>query len=56
VVSHRNVAFELHLIAKTANQLRRAAWAEAHGKTEEYLREAEVLYFQRILRYAWTIT
>lgn len=41
VVSHRNVAFELHLIAKTANQFRRAAWAEAHGKTEEDLKQAE---------------
>ena len=41
VVSHRNVAFELHLIAKTANQFRRAAWAEAHGKTEEDLKRAE---------------
>jgi integrase len=25
MVSHRNVAFELHMIAKTANQLRRVA-------------------------------
>ena len=41
VVEHRNVAFELHLIAKTANQVRRAAWAEAHGKTEEDLKRAE---------------
>lgn len=41
VVSHRNVAFELHLIAKTANQLRRAAWAEARGVTEEQLKQAE---------------
>lgn len=41
VVSQRNVAFELHLIAKTANQLRRAAWAEARGVTEEQLKQAE---------------
>lgn len=41
VVAHRNVAFELHLIAKTANQFRRAAWAEAHSKTEEDLKRAE---------------
>ncbi|HNU99809.1 MAG TPA: site-specific integrase [Verrucomicrobiota bacterium] len=41
VVSHRNVAFELHMIAKTANQLRRAAWAEARGVTEEQLKQAE---------------
>ena len=41
VVSQRNVAFELHLIAKAANQFRRAAWAEAHGKTEEDLKRAE---------------
>ena len=41
VVSHRNVAFELHLIAKKANELRRAVWAEAHGKTEEDLKQAE---------------
>ncbi len=42
VVSHRNVAFELHLIAKRANRLRRMQWAEAHGKTEEDLKRAEV--------------
>ena len=41
LVSHRNVAFELHMIAKTANQLRRAAWASARGVTEEQLKEAE---------------
>lgn len=28
VVAYRNVAFEMHLIAKQANQFRRAAWAE----------------------------
>jgi len=37
VVSHRNVAFELHLIAKRANELRRAAWAETYGVTAETL-------------------
>jgi len=41
VVSHRNVAFELHMIAKTANQLRRAAWASARGVTEEQLKQTE---------------
>jgi integrase len=41
LVSHRNVAFELHMIAKTANQLRRAAWASARGVTEEQLKQAE---------------
>ena len=41
VVSPRNVAFELHMIAKTANQLRRAAWASARGVTEEQLKQAE---------------
>jgi hypothetical protein len=37
VVSHKNVAFELHMLAKRANQLRRAAWAEANGVTAEQL-------------------
>ena len=41
LVSHRNVAFELHMIAKKANQLRRAAWANARGITEEQLKQAE---------------
>jgi integrase len=41
LVSHRNVAFELHMIAKTANQLRRAAWASARGITEEQLKQAD---------------
>jgi integrase len=41
VVTHRNVAFELHLIAKRANELRRAAWATAHGLTDEQLSLAE---------------
>lgn len=42
VVNHRNVAFELHLIAKRANQSRRAAWAESKGKTAEDLRRSEI--------------
>lgn len=42
VVSHRNVAFELHLIAKRANEARRAEWAKAHEKTEEDLRQVEL--------------
>jgi integrase len=37
VVSHKNVAFELHMLAKRANQLRRAAWAESNGATAEQL-------------------
>jgi len=37
VVSHKNVAFELHMLAKRANGLRRAAWAEANGITAEEL-------------------
>ncbi len=37
VVSHKNVAFELHMLAKRANQLRRAVWAEANGITAEKL-------------------
>jgi integrase len=37
VVSHKNVAFELHMIAKRANQLRRTHWAEANGITAEEL-------------------
>ena len=41
VVTHRNVAFELHLIAKRANELRRAAWASAHGVTDDQLSLAE---------------
>ena len=41
VLSHQNVAFELHMIAKTANQLRRAAWASARGVTEEQLKQAD---------------
>ena len=41
VVSHRNVAFELHLIAKRANELRRAVWASASGATAELLSGAE---------------
>ncbi len=41
VVSHRNVAFELHMIAKRANQLRRTAWANANGVTAEELKRAE---------------
>jgi integrase len=41
VVSHRNVAFELHLVAKRANELRRAAWASAKGVTNDDLRRAE---------------
>jgi hypothetical protein len=36
-VSHKNVAFELHMLARRANQLRRAAWAEANGATAEQL-------------------
>jgi len=41
VVSHKNVAFELHMLAKRANQLRRAAWAEANGVTEEDMEKAD---------------
>jgi hypothetical protein len=41
LVSHRNVAFELHMIAKKANQLRRAAWASTRGIAEEQLKQAE---------------
>jgi len=37
VVSHKNVAFELHMLAKRANPLRRSAWAEANGITAEEL-------------------
>ena len=38
--SHCNVALQPHLIAKAANQLQRAAWAEARGATEEQLKQA----------------
>ena len=41
VVTHSNVAFELHMIAKWANQLRRAAWASAKGITEAQLQQTE---------------
>ena len=41
VVTQRNASFELHLIAKRANQFRRAAWAMAHGITDEPLEQAE---------------
>jgi integrase len=41
VVTHRNVAFELHMIAKRANELRRAAWATANGVKDEELERAE---------------
>lgn len=41
VVSHRNVAFELHMLVKWANRLRRAAWAEANGITAEDLEKAD---------------
>jgi integrase len=37
VVTQRNVAFELHLIAKRANELRRVAWATANGVADEEL-------------------
>src|SRR5262249_32692141 len=37
VVAHKDVAFELHILAKRANQLRRAVWAEANGVTAEQL-------------------
>lgn len=37
VVAHRNVAFELHMIVKRANQARRAAWAKANGVSAEEL-------------------
>jgi len=43
VVEPKNVAFELHLIAKRANEARRAAWAEANGVSEVKLESAEVL-------------
>jgi len=35
VVMQRNASFELHLIAKRANQFRRATWATANGITDE---------------------
>ena len=38
VAWHRNVAFELHGIAKRANQARRQAWASASGATAEQLK------------------
>ena len=41
MVTQRNVAFELHLIAKRANELRRAAWAAANGITDEQLSQTE---------------
>ena len=41
VVEHRNVAFELHTIAKRANQLRRSVWATANGVADEELKQAE---------------
>jgi site-specific recombinase XerD len=41
VVTQRNASFELHMIAKRANQFRRAAWATAHGITDEQLEQAE---------------
>ena len=41
VVTQRNASFELHLIAKRANQFRRATWAKAHGITDEQLEQAE---------------
>ena len=41
VVNHRNVAFELHLIAKRANEYRRATWAKSNGKTADDLKEAQ---------------
>jgi integrase len=41
VVTQRNASFELHLIAKRANQFRRATWATAHGITDEQLEQAE---------------
>jgi len=40
VVSPRNAAFELHVIAGRANDVRRAAWAEANGITDEQLKQA----------------
>ena len=41
VAWHRNVAFEMHGIAKRANQARRAAWAKANGVSEEQLKGNE---------------
>jgi len=41
IVSHRNVAFELHLIAKRANERRRTVWAETTGATGGQLKSAE---------------
>ena len=41
VVTQRNVAFELHLIAKRANQFRRATWATTNWITDEQLKQAE---------------
>lgn len=41
VVEHRNVAFELHMIAKKANEVRRATWAKENGKTKEELAAAD---------------
>ena len=41
VVTQRNASFELHLIAKRANQFRRATWATANEITDEQLEQAE---------------
>jgi integrase len=41
VVTQRNASFELHLIAKRANQFRRATWATANGITDEQLEQPE---------------
>ena len=37
VGTQRNASFELHLIAKRANQFRRATWATAKGIADEEL-------------------
>jgi integrase len=41
VAWHRNVAFEMHMIAKRANKARRGAWACKHGVNAEQLKQNE---------------
>jgi integrase len=41
VCSHKNVAYELHLIAKRINQERRSVWAKSNDVSEEMLKRTE---------------
>ena len=41
VVTHNNVAFELHLIIRRVNEARRAVWAKANSASDEQLKQAE---------------